>query len=230
MKILNRLRYFKRKFGLTLKYSTRPVIVSAGMPRSGSTLLFNLLKNILLIKYSDKLSYGWIGDVNKLPRGDAFLIKMHSLDDYYCFRSQFKFYTYRDVRVAAVSAIRKFDTEPNIENIRGHIQQYIVAKENCDLIIQYEDLITDPLRYTQKVSKKLGIPINQQEIVETTFNLQPPNVLEDGMGYSQETLLHKGHFTHTKDHEWRSVLSKELQKEINAEFAWWFEECGYPLE
>ena len=230
MAILNHLRNIKHKAGLTLKYSNKPLIVSAGMPRSGSTLLFNLLKNILLVKYPDRLSYGWIGDVKNLAKGDAYLIKTHGLDSYYCLRSQFKFYTYRDVRVAAVSAIRKFDIEPNIETVRGHIEQYNVAKENCDMIIKYEDLIANPLKYTKHITETLGITADQQELVDRCFNLQPPKEKTDGNSYSRETLLHKEHFTHTKDDEWRSVLPKELQKQINTEFAWWFEECGYPIE
>ena len=226
----NYLRNIKNSVGLTLRFSKSPLIVSAGMPRSGSTLLFNILKNTLLIKYSDKLSCGWIGDLGKLPKGDAYLIKMHGLSKYYCFRSQFMFYTYRDVRVSIVSEMRKFNREPNIDSVRGRIEQYIIAKQRCDMLIQYEDLITNPSKYTRKIAEKMGIIANHQELVESSFYLHPPNVSLDGKGYSMETLLHKEHFTNTKDDEWRSVLTKEFQEEINAEFAWWFEECGYPLE
>lgn len=114
---------------LTLKLSFKPLILSAGMPRSGSTLLYNILRETLEIRWGNRLSSGWCGDIFQLPKGDAFLIKTHNIDNYYKYRAKHIFYTYRDVRVASVSSIRKFNDTPSIESIRCVINQYLIAQK-----------------------------------------------------------------------------------------------------
>ncbi len=217
----------KQWLRLNLKFSTKSLICSAGMPRSGSTLLFNILREILLTKWSDKLSSGWSDDIMELPEGRAYLIKTHELDYYYNFRAQFKFYTYRDIRVATVSAMRKFNVQPSMEFFDYVINQYMIAKQNCDLMIKYDDLIANPHFQVQQIARILNIKVDTQKIVTKTFYLKPPSGDYSGR-YSKKTLLHKNHFTHTKDDDWRSIFSQELQENINAKFSWWFEECGYP--
>jgi len=104
----------------------------------------------------------------------------------------------------------------------------MIAKNSCDLMIKYEDLIQEPFAHVKEIADKLEVCIDVGEVIENSFNLRPPN---DGGSnrYSKETLLHKGHFTNTKDNEWRSVLSEKLQDSIAKEFAWWFDECGYSI-
>lgn len=216
----------KRLSKISLKLSTKPLILSAGMPRSGSTLLFNILREISLQKWPD-LSYGWEGDILELSKGTAYLVKVHRINRYYRLRTQYSFYTYRDVRVTAVSSMRKFGVEPNIDNFRSNINEYMIAKRHCNLILKYENLISNPISGIEKIAEKLGVKIDQQVVFENTFFLKAPVNISNS--YSKETLLHKEHFTHTKDDDWRTVLSKELQEEVNSEFSWWFNECGYPL-
>lgn len=101
----------------------------------------------------------------------------------------------------------------------------MVASQFCDQMIKYEDFVSKPSLSVQKIAEALGISVDSEEIIEKTFNLSPPKEIS-GI-YSKETLLHKGHFTNTKDDEWRSLLSDELKENINEEFSWWFEKCGY---
>lgn len=212
---------------LVAKFSNKPLIVSAGMPRSGSTLLFNILREILIRKWGS-LSSGWYGDIADLDKGNAYLIKLHNLNWYYRVRANQKFYTYRDVRVAAVSSLHKFNKEPSIDDIRTNINQYLIAKSSCDLMIKYEELVSDPFVHVSKIIDVLEVQVDIDEIIESSFNLNPPD--SGSSTYSKETLLHKGHFTYTNDDEWRSVLSEELQVCLRKEFDWWFEECGYSVD
>jgi hypothetical protein len=211
---------------ISAKLKTKPLIISAGMMRSGSTLLFNILHEILKLKYSDKISYGWKDEILKLPKGNVYLLKMHTLNRYYRHRAKKSFYTYRDIRVAAISAMKKFEITPSIKWFDQSINQYLIAKKYCDKIIRYEDLISEPINIIREISETLGIFTDPEDIVKKTYNLQPPEKI--GETYSRETLLHKGHFTNTKNDEWRSLLPEKLKEDVNREFSWWFEECGYP--
>lgn len=222
---MSKITGFKRLLKLSRKFLIKPVVVSAGMPRSGSTLLFNILREILLTKWRDRLSCGWVGDVMELPKGAAFLIKMHKLSSYYRWRAQYVFYTYRDVRVPAVSGLRSFNRQITMESIRSDIEEYEVAKKASNLIIKYEELLETPNSFIRQLAQMLSIQVNAGEIYQNTLELSPPGT---SSGYSKETLLHKKHFTHTSNNEWREIIPHELQVRINEEFSWWFRECGYP--
>jgi len=220
---LSKLLYWMR---IGVKLGNRPLILSAGMPRSGSTLLFNVLREILSAKWGDQLSTGWDADILKLSRGKAYLVKVHNIDRFYRNRSQFMFYTFRDIRVTAVSEMKMFNNEPSIENFQARINQYLVAKKYCDLIFKYEDVLQIPENFVQSISNTLGIKVDVDAITQKTFKLKPQENI-DGE-YAKDTLLHKKHFTNTKDDEWRSLFSEDLKKEVNSRFSWWFQECGYP--
>lgn len=223
---MKRFKSLKRLLRFSLKLSAKPLYISAGMPRSGSTFLFNILREILLSKWDGGLRYGLLKDVLEMPAGAAYLVKTHSLNRFYRIRSQKAFYTYRDVRVAAVSRMRMFKTKPSMDNIRNDINEYIIAKRCCDLIVKYEDLTAKPDRVVEDCANLLNIMVDTREILAKLS--RPASDFNESSGYSKERLLHQGHFTGTKDDEWRTVLSEELQKQLNDEFAWWFEECGYP--
>lgn len=222
------LKIYKANYYLKIsaKLQLKPLIISAGMMRSGSTLLFNILCEILKTKWSDQISYGWRDDILQLPDGKIYLLKMHNLNCYYRYRAKQSFYTYRDIRVVAISSMRKFNIKPSITWFRENINQYEVAKKYCDKIIRYEDLISQPTNIIQEISEILGISINPDDIRKKTSSLQAPETNSEV--YSRKTLIHKDHFTNTKDDEWRSLLPEKIIEEVNQEFSWWFEECGYP--
>ena len=216
------------KFDEKLKNSS--LIISAGMPRSGSTLLFNILREILSSKWPGQVSAGWISDLLELPERNIYLVKVHNFSPYFRTRANHAFYTYRDVRVAQVSRSKKFNHTPSIKSIRSDLNQYLVAKKFCDQVIKYEDLISNPKHFVQTIARLIGITVDPKDIVNKAFYLQPPETQETKGGYSRQTLLHKNHFTYTKNHEWRSFFTKRLQRDINNEFSWWFKECGYPID
>lgn len=161
------------------------------------------------------------------PKGKAYLLKTHQIGHFYRLRASQIFYSYRDVRTAAVSSLRKFNENITIESIRNKIAQYQIAKRTCDLCIKYEELISNPEYFIQELARLLDIQVDVAHIKSITANLKPPTT---GDTYSRETQLHKGHFTHTQDDEWRVVIPNDLQERINEEFSWWFTECGYPLQ
>lgn len=195
------------------------------MPRSGSTLLFNILREILRTKFDDGVSSGWHRDLLSLARGRIFLLKMHQLPDFYRWRAQHSFYTYRDLRVAAVSEFRMFNNPITFESMQRATAGYKVARDNCDLIVKYETLVRDPRTAIGKIAAVLKIPVDAKIIEESVGALASP---VEGTSYSKENLLHPNHRTNTGDDEWRDIIPSELQRRISGELGWWFAECGYP--
>ena len=215
----------KENLRTIIKLRAKPLVVSAGMPRSGSTLLFNIIREILKVEFGSKLASAWEADVQDLESGEAFLIKTHRVSRLLRFRAQHIFYSYRDVRVAAVSAMRRFEIPISLEWMRAEVEEYRKAKEVSRLIFQYEVLRNDPLLIVNQISRSLDIQVDAEEIVSSALCLHPPT----SSGYSKISLLHNDHMTHTEDEEWREVFPAVLVEQVNNELSWWFRECGYPL-
>jgi hypothetical protein len=171
-----------------------------------------------------KLSCGWIDDLPEFPRGNVYLIKVHQISAAQAFRASHVFYSYRDLRDALVSYSRKFG-EPTIHLARQWISDFQWAKGHADLMIRYEDMMSDPRAAVMQVVRTLGVNADVNEIMsrlpDGTENDAAPS------SYSKATLLHHGHRTDTRAGEWSTVLHADLLRQLRTEFAWWFRENGY---
>lgn len=216
----------KRNLKWTNKFSFKPVVVSAGMPRSGSTLLYNIIREILGQRFKN-LASGWIDDINQFPKGDSYLIKTHWISKYLIWRSKYIFYTFRDLRDVAVSAQRKFDRPVSIEKIKVDINEYLKAKKYSDMMIKYELMMQNPIEYIDKISDILDVTVDSDSIYNKVMSIKPPI---NKSGYSKKTLLHNNHITNTKRGEWREIYPQATISAIHNEFGWWFAENEYPLK
>ncbi len=200
------------------------LILSGGMQRSGSTLLFNILKLVLSHDKQKVLSAGWVHDIERLPAGDIYLIKLHHINWLRGLRAAQVFYTYRDLRDALVSFSRKFD-QPTIELARKWIADFQWAERHADRMIRYEDLIGNLEEVVSCLMGDLHISAPVQEIIA--------NIPDDKSGqnrdgrHSMETLFHSGHRTNTRTGEWRRELDSDLLDRLHSEFDWWFLKNGY---
>ena len=193
-------------------------VLSAGIMRSGSTMMYNILRRILLIKYGDTLVAGWQNNMVDLPLGDFYLIKTHNMAPFVKAKPEHIFFTYRDLRTVEVSMNKFFGTPLSAEAIGYYILEYYRAEKSGAMMIKYEDLIADPKSFVSIIANSLAITVNAGAI--HTGDIE----------YSRETLLHPGHITGTKDNEWRTLMPEDMQKQITQDYSWWFEECGYAVE
>ena len=207
-------------------FGFKRLIFSAGMPRSGSTLLFNMLKLILESEYEGKLQYGWVEEADEIPPADLYLIKTHHLSRMYIWRAYRSYYTFRDIRDVLVSRQKKFKNEPSIGIVRYYIRQFEVAKKNGVRMFQYEKMISAKRQILEELSYDLKLPIEPESILGQLPD--PTNAGSETGWHDKDTLLHEGHVTGTKNREWEDVLPIELQKQIHSEFEWWFKKNGYP--
>lgn len=194
--------------------------ISAGMPCSGSTLLFNILRTILGEKHPGLIS-GWEGDVDV---SEALLIKTHNLFRY---RSSgaLSFATYRDVRIASLSCYRKWGNPASFsrEAIKRSVHEYKVCRRYADHFVKYEMLVENPYSFICMFQAALRAPGNPRGVYDRVIALKPP----EESGYSKETLLHHNHFTGATLEGWRKEAPIDIQEWVESEYNWFFEECGY---
>lgn len=139
------------------------LILCCGMFRSGSTLQYNIVRQI--VEYRDLgQGEGWLGDHSEGKRLDAFrdwalddkihVAKVHNLarrevDEFPQWGNKLRlFHTYRDLRDVAVSLRKKFDTSD--EDIIGSLDEAISVLQLVEdrfeevLFVQkYEDMNKD---------------------------------------------------------------------------------------
>jgi hypothetical protein len=214
------------------KLRKKEIYTSCGMYRSGSTLMFNVVREALRRKYGEDFCGIWKDDLKKPLHTQNILLKTHYVSRGILLKSKFLFYTYRDVRDAILSRQRRFGSQPSIEHVRVEIAQFQRMRSPKVLMIEYNHLKND----LEDVVKNVMVHVLQEEnikyedIRDIAGTVASQSETSDAVDLDTNTLFHKNHRTYTAEGSWRDGLPLELQKEINNEFAWWFRECGYELE
>ncbi len=198
------------------------------MPRSGSTLLFNILRICLQQKYGQAVGTAWIDDYKDLSSAPAYLLKVHHVSWPLRLRSQHIFCSYRDVRDALLSAQRRFGVQPNIELCRAHIAEQQAAVKFSSLQFRYESFVDDLPSSIRQVAELLELEVNVADVLARLPTAKPQS--QAAGAYDRETLLHDGHATNTQSGDWRVQFEPTLQAQIRSEFSWWFLANGYPLD
>jgi len=221
----------RRHIKVITKLGFSRVIVTAGMRRSGSTLLYNILRLCLEHKYKDKLVANQLVYIDKVPKAGVYLFKTHLPGNLLRYRANTVFYSYRDIRDALISEQRIFGTKPSIEYCREVIKNDMGCRRNADAIFRFEHFVDNVEETIEIVAKKLKIKVNTEAIVsqlpEAWVNTYTEKIMFQG--YDKKTLMFPGHATGTKVGEWRELLDEKLQKQISEEFGWWLQENNYEL-
>jgi len=216
------------------------IVVSAGMPRSGSTWLYNAIRlNIeMRPELAGNVSYGWIGDWAKIEKRQRVLLKVHDFDRRLVDSAESIFYSYRDVRDAVASYQRKFGAPATIELAASFIQNHESWMKEATFIMRYEDMIQAPLsvvtgirEYVEETLVSQGSagsnPAADKLVLQQIGELEYNSKGATNNVYNETNLLHKGHITDGSHGAWKKTIGEELGAEIRDKFAWWFEKYGY---
>jgi len=202
------------------------------MPRSGSTLIYNLLRltvaEILGGKHS--YSYGWVGDFDHTQRVAYSLIKIHEFDFELVARSSLIVYSYRDIREAMASQQRKFGTQPSLSLADTYIEQYQRWSSVADITIRYESLDT---AFKHTLIKRVADLIQMGSVdttrIVTALNQLPQKIPSEDNAYDSVTLLHPDHITSGGFSNWEKQLEPALIAAIEAKHYGWLSSHGYEL-
>lgn len=227
MNYLSYLNKLKSELLLFAKGSKSSLYLSDGMPRSGSTLVYNAMRLCLQEVYRETLVSGWVGDLVKLPEAPAYCIKVHGVTSPIYRRATFACYTYRDLRTALVSGQRKFDREPTLDLARSFIKNDQRARRYADRVYKYENIVNDKRSFVEDLIAGLGFKVRASTILSSLNEIR---LGTDGAAPATETQMHGGHGTGTKPDDWRTELSKSFLDDLYGAYAWWFEDNGYVIE
>ncbi len=203
------------------------LIVTAGMPRSGSTWLYNVIR-LLMQETSLDIGAGWIGDFNTFKDHDIVILKIHNFEEVIAKKATYIFYSFRDIRDALASFKRKFNSEPSIEQARTYINHDALWKKCAHYSMRYETMIESQKSTISEIASILQIPNpNIPEIIENIRSMTYGESTKTNGTYNLENLLHKGHITNGKHGSWYNDLPKELVIQIEEECSSWLQTNNY---
>jgi hypothetical protein len=206
-----------------------PVILSAGMPRSGSTWLFNAARLLLRRRHGDSLSSGWIGDWRSLPKKPAMLLRIDEFDPFPVKRAKVILYSYRDLREALASYKRKSTMQPTLALARQWLDHDQHWRSLADFTLRYETMLDDPAAALSDLAHVLEVKDAPVEDLIRELSGLHSRVGARRESSHAEILLHPGHMTDGRHMTWHAYLSGVLVRQVEEEFREWFVGNGYPL-
>lgn len=196
-------------------WDTNVTVAVAGLPRSGSTMAYNIVR-MLLMQYQPSLLYGWISDsilnkpmkqyISNSHHNLSIVYKTHRLDLILVQKSDLIIFTHRDPIDQLCSLGVMFDGE--ILKNCSHAQKkcrwleglqrdlYSQAKNKSIIDLSYEE-ISNPLLQHKAVDKLVDkLSINAACVAPSLYyslaNLRPP-AQGTFLSHHPFTLIHAGH-------------------------------------
>jgi|GEM_PF-1860445 len=214
-------------------YKVKDIVV-CGMARSGSTLLFNIIKEMVNFHYR-KIDPYFIDDSeysNLLNHEISLFIKKNhrysfSLQRRLKKKLTFGFFTHRDIRDVVVSLMQNGRiTDFNKWSADGRLRKIVndallYARTGNVMMIEYEDLLNNKLKVIDIIADNLKLnlfPEEEQSIVEKTDLVSTKKLLSaketDTIDLANH--LHKNHISDGKVGKWKEILTKEQIAYINS--------------
>jgi len=228
--MLKKIRKTRKYLSYYLAFSKSKIILSAGMPRSGSTWLYNAARLIMLHSKltSNTFSCGWIRDLDFPPQVDIMLIKVHNLPQFVAKKADLILYSYRDIRDALASSKRKSGKEPSMDRARYLIELDTKWRKLSDFTMRYETMIKNPNDIIERLASILEVKdIDSEYIVNEINKLSYDSPGQKKNEYNMVNLLHQKHITDGRHKSWNSDVDASLVKEIEKEYHYWFEKYNY---
>ena len=234
-------------------------IFCCGMPRSGSTVQYQLTKEIVETQLKGKaLGHVSLGKFDKMyhqyhTKNEYVVLKCHGFPP--AARQLFAkgegkaIYVYRDIRDVVVSKLnkRQFNFEKvNVSHLlKKNLRRYYQWQSVDDILVsKYEEMIEDLQREAIRIGDYLGLHLTEQFVEQlaqkysmekqkqriANFDYQNYGIeTKVGVYYDPESLLHDNHIYSGKSEQWKSELSSLQVAFIEAKAGDWLVDRGYHL-
>lgn len=208
-------------------------IVIAGMPRSASTRLYNIIRLILMQHYKlEEINCGWIDNFFVNEKIKVNMVKMHYFDKKWCDWSDFIFTTRRDLRSLIASSIdfRKNIKSFGLDLIHKDLQVVVNIHEkwynhtNYELV--YEDWDHNPSKIIEIICQILNLKCNVKEVLHGVEEIK--NSMKEFSGkFDWHTLMNKNHISENSSLHYSERLPPEYINAIEVNCEFWLRKYGY---
>ena len=203
-------------------------VVAAGIPRSGSTWLFNAARIILQTKYDDVYS-AWIDDFDTEIQVSACIVKTHAFDVRLTSAGEIILCSHRDLRDIATSLISMGWADHNqvlgyVRSIR-ELHDFWLPHSKLDLA--YEDIALHSLDAVSAIAKALNVELTDCQKTIVLSSIPKHSAVQYHRGHDPVSLLHPGHITDGRPGRWKGQLPSSLAGKIWLEHSYWLALRGY---
>ena len=200
-----------------------------GMPQSGSTMLFNMLRYILELKGVQYYGFyeDWF-DVGSLKNHN--IIKYHNYNKNLHAQSHYLITTKRNLLDTVAPSRRRGDKRSAKKLAEERIFLYASTMYYSDYEMEYETYISDPIGEIRKIADVINKSLNFQEAASVKQRLDDlknkslPPTDDPGSDIYKKLLLSQSHLSNGgKINAYSSTLSSDEISEIVDAFPAWFE-------
>lgn len=204
-------------------------VLIAGIPRSGSTWLYNIVRIMLQGRYAS-VNAQWIEDIGECELSEANVIKLHEPDLNWQQRANRILLSKRDLRDIAASLVSmgwaRSDADL-IDAARNARQMHDFWASYASLDLRYEDALADRIHAVRQVASALSFDLSDDELAEIAAKVpQKANFVGSG-GYDPMTLLHPNHVNDGRAGRWREQIAPRVADAIWDENSTWLKANGY---
>jgi len=207
------------------------VIVCAGMPRSGSTWVFNAIRLLLLeVKSADDVYGAWVDMYVPSHPGRYHVVKTHRFVSSLANSAWRVFTSRRDLRDIGASLVLKgwASRRSLIPTLDSAVRSHSAWRPYSACEMVYEELVASPIEQLARIAATLDIepsPDLLQRVQTRLDSLEPVG----GVPPEQSpNLLHPGHRQRGECGYYLEVLDKELIRKIERTFRSWLSGYEYP--
>lgn len=205
-------------------------ILIAGIPRSGSTRLFNIVRLGLLQHFPKNfINSHWITTFKDNPACHN-ILKVHEFEDRWVKYADFIFTTKRDIRFLAASA---WDHKPLgtyqipnqlVQSMTAVLGMYESWKPYSDYEIVYEKFSQYSEEIVSNLFSVIGLPVDVKKLLSDLDAIKNSKEMfnEDG-----ESLMHTNHISEKTSLNYRDRLPEDFYTAVETTFMPWLEEHEY---
>ncbi len=215
------------------------IVASAGMPRSGSTWLYNATR-LLLDSGTEEVCGYWKDEFNpcrflrSAGPGRVLLLKMHRYSPSLQRSAATVLYSFRDVRdvIASKKRLGGGRFVRLIEQTREYANdihpKWMAAS---DYAMRYEDMIAAPEQTVSGLAEALGVrDFDAQSISERINAMRYDSSRNVGPKHNMENLLHRNHVTDGRHGSWKDTIPEHMWPMHERIFKPWLEQNGYSVQ
>ncbi|MEO1795587.1 MAG: hypothetical protein AAFR53_01055, partial [Pseudomonadota bacterium] len=176
------------------------VVVVAGVPRSGSTWVYNAVR--ALCRRSKETAHSvWVDEYDPAAKPDAafHIVKLHNSQQL-TFPHDVVITSYRDLIERVASLVRmgwvERDAAAIVKAASGQAQLHAYWAGRSHLELQYRDIMGDPVKPLGEIAGLLGLKIyakGLEAVAKELNNMASPAALKDAAPHDAKTLMHVNH-------------------------------------
>ncbi len=204
----------------------------AGIPRSGSTWLYNAVRLLLQRAHNEDDVYGtWIERYDAANAAPWHVVKVHHADEALAWRAACVLTSRRDLRDIAASAWKRnwiSDAASTLAFLDSVVAQHAFWKQRAAHEMAYESMRSEPRCEVAAIARALSLALDDRAIDDTLHAIEAlghdDSSAED---FDPSNLMHKGHIMDGRVGYHAQTLPAELLATINNRYADWLRSHEY---